>query len=78
MALLCNNSINPTHYLSENQSILKGGENMQKYNKAIVAAVVGVVFVVLNQYGLTEQSTLKEVVEVILTALSVYTIPNRA
>lgn len=51
--------------------------NIQRYNKAIIAIIIGVVFTVLNQYGITEQSTLMEVVTTLLVAAGVYVVPNR-
>lgn len=51
---------------------------MQKYNKAIVAIVLGAVFVALSQYGITEETTLKQALEAALIALSVYLVPNKS
>lgn len=50
---------------------------MQKYNKTTVAIVLGVIFVVLNQIGITEQSTVAELLQAIAIAVSVYAVPNK-
>ena len=50
---------------------------MQHYNKAIVAAGLGIVFVILSQFGVTEQTTLYEALEMLLVAGMVYFVPNK-
>lgn len=52
--------------------------NVQRYNKAIAAVVIAAVFAALNQVGLNEQSSLMELVEVIVVGLGVYSVPNRS
>lgn len=50
---------------------------VQKYNKAIVAVVIAAVFAALKQFGLTEESTIMQLAEVITVGLGVYTVPNK-
>lgn len=50
---------------------------MQKYNKAIIALILGVAFTVLKEYGITEDTTLYSALETLLVAGGVYLIPNK-
>jgi len=45
--------------------------------KALVALIVGAVVALLGNYGISETSTLVDIVGVIITAVSVYFIPNK-
>lgn len=50
---------------------------MQQYNKAIIAGVVGVIFVFLNNMGITDQTTVGSALETIATVVAVYLVPNK-
>jgi len=44
--------------------------------KALSALIVGAIVALLGNYGISETSTLVDIVGVIITAVSVYLIPN--
>jgi hypothetical protein len=45
--------------------------------KALTALIVGAIMALLGNYGLSETSTLVDIVGVLITAISVYFIPNK-
>jgi FtsH-binding integral membrane protein len=52
-------------------------EDIQKYNKALIAAIVGGVFIALSHFGVTENTTLGEVAQMVIATLAVYMVPNK-
>lgn len=52
-------------------------KDLQKYNKAYVPVIVGVVLLVLSQVGVTEDMTVEELVGFIVASAAVYLVPNK-
>lgn len=52
-------------------------KHLQRYNKMYAAIAVAGLFAGLNHFGLSEESTLGEVVQVVLIAAGVYAVPNK-
>ena len=50
---------------------------MQTYLKALVPAVVGAIVLLLNQFGVMDDMTIKEFLTFVLTAGIVYFVPNK-
>jgi hypothetical protein len=52
-------------------------ELIAPYNKAIVALVVGLILTALANFGINGDTTVKDALAVIVTAVLVYVVPNK-
>lgn len=52
-------------------------EYLQQYNKAFVPLIVASLLLVANQFGITEDMTVGEVLTYLVTSFFVYLVPNK-
>jgi len=50
---------------------------LSKYNKAFVPIELGVIWVVLNQFGITKEMSAEQIITILLTSAGVYFVPNK-
>jgi hypothetical protein len=55
----------------------KKNQMSSPYAKAYVPVIVGVIMLILNQFGITETSTALDLVTAFVTAIGVWAVPNK-
>ena len=51
--------------------------NVQKYNKAYIPVAVGVVLLILSQFGITGEMSVEELLTYVVASVGVYLVPNK-
>ena len=51
--------------------------NLFKYNKAYVPAGVALLLLVLNQFGISKEMSVEDVLTLLVTSVAVYFVPNK-
>ena len=51
--------------------------NLQRYNKAYVPVGVALLLVILNQFGISKEMSVQDLLTFLATSLAVYFVPNK-